>query len=537
MVKDFDNKFVLPVFVHCDDYETGNVLGSHAGDNKLGALYCRIACLPPKYASSIRHILLMLLFRSDHRKVFGNRAIFNPVIEEFNYLREHGLDINGEKVYIQLVLVLGDNLGLNSILGFTESFIAKFWCRICKADKSMMKLMLVEDRELLRTVENYEKDLESNDISQTGIKDICIWNEVKGVHITKNVGVDEMHDIPEGTAKYVMTDILDYLIFDPKTKYFTLEVLNYRIQVFNYGLLESSNKPPLISKKTASNVKIKMSSSEMSCFVRYFGLMIGDLVPKTDIVWKLYLKLRKILVITQSPKILKSTHYVLKQLVKEHHTMYCKIFKTHLKPKFHILLHYDSFLQNQVPTSSYSSLRFESKHKASKSAANVSCSKLNVPKTLAIKHQLQLAHFIEDGNHAQDFTIGPIVPNHRFSVLFYKLYFPTNKCVNEIDCVKWVNINGTNYTSETIVVTKIDSELPTFAKIVSVFIIKETVQFLLLELKSTRLEEHFDAFEVDAKPNSKREFVMSYNDLPCKFPCLLVQKNLQFYVATRYLLL
>ena len=142
MQKDSGSKFYLPLYIHSDDWESGNPLGSHAGDNKFGAVYARIACLPPKYASNLRHTFLVLLFRSDHRHVYGNKAIFHVLIKELNYLREHGIVVNGERIYFQLILILGDNLGLHSILGLTECFSANFPCRICKASKELIKNVL-----------------------------------------------------------------------------------------------------------------------------------------------------------------------------------------------------------------------------------------------------------------------------------------------------------------------------------------------------------------------------------------------------------
>lgn len=38
-----------------------------------------------------------------------------------------------------------------------------------------------------------------------------------------------------------------------------------------------------------------MSASEMLCLVRYFGLIIDELVPLENKVWKLYISLRKVI--------------------------------------------------------------------------------------------------------------------------------------------------------------------------------------------------------------------------------------------------
>jgi len=70
--------------------------------------------------------------------------------------------------------------------------------------------------------------------------------------------------------------------------------MNSRIEFFNYSVTENKNSPPKISSTNITNGCITMSSSEMLCLVRYFGLIIGVLVPKNTGVWRLYILLRKI---------------------------------------------------------------------------------------------------------------------------------------------------------------------------------------------------------------------------------------------------
>lgn len=64
-VKNFPDKFVLPLFIYFDDLEVNNPLGSHAGIQKLGVVYWTIPCLPPECQSSIDNIFLTLLFHSS----------------------------------------------------------------------------------------------------------------------------------------------------------------------------------------------------------------------------------------------------------------------------------------------------------------------------------------------------------------------------------------------------------------------------------------------------------------------------------------
>ena len=51
------------------------------------------------------------------------------------------------------------------------------------------------------------------------------------------------------------------------------------------------------------NKKFKMSATETLFFTRYFGLLLGDRVPRNDVAWKLYIILRSIINIITSPTI------------------------------------------------------------------------------------------------------------------------------------------------------------------------------------------------------------------------------------------
>lgn len=86
-------KILLPLFLYFDDFEINNALGSHAGNNKLGAVYASLPCLPPEYSSSLENIFLVCLFKSVDRLEFGNRAIFSELISELNYLEDTGIEI------------------------------------------------------------------------------------------------------------------------------------------------------------------------------------------------------------------------------------------------------------------------------------------------------------------------------------------------------------------------------------------------------------------------------------------------------------
>lgn len=138
-LNEFEGKTVFPIFLYFDEYETGNALGSHSGVNKLGAVYISLASMPTECLSKVRNIFLFALFYSKDRVLYGNRAIFQQLIEQLTFLEQQGITVNignqEQVIYFKLGLILGDNLGLHSILGLVESFSATCRCRFCKMTK------------------------------------------------------------------------------------------------------------------------------------------------------------------------------------------------------------------------------------------------------------------------------------------------------------------------------------------------------------------------------------------------------------------
>lgn len=133
------NQIVLPLFLYYDDFEITNPLGSHAGVQKVGAVYVSLACLPPDLASRLHNIFLVSLFKTDNKSCFGNSVIFKEIIAVLNFSETSGMDIlvgnKSYKIFFKLGLILGDNLGWHSILGFVEIFIAKYPCRFYETPK------------------------------------------------------------------------------------------------------------------------------------------------------------------------------------------------------------------------------------------------------------------------------------------------------------------------------------------------------------------------------------------------------------------
>lgn len=288
-----------------------------------------------------------------------------------------------------MTLIIGDNYGLNGILGFTESFNGTNWCRVCEAPSNITERFTEERTSYLRNKENYE---ENENSSTDGIKELCVFHEITNFHITENISVDFMHDLLEGVCVYVMTLVIFELIFTKK--YFTLVTLNSRINSFPFN--NNSNKPPEISKHRLSKDScLKMSASEMLTLVRFFGLIVGDLIlNKNDECWQLCKYLRQIIDLLTSPLLISSTAKQLKLLIKNDIELHVKLFGS-MKPKFHNLVHYPEILLNNGPCINFWYMRFQSRHRDIKAnAQSTNCNK-NLLVTIATKQKLQFASIIQ----------------------------------------------------------------------------------------------------------------------------------------------
>lgn len=170
--------------------------------------------------------------------------------------------------------------------------------------------------------------------------------------------------------------------------------MNAQIANFEFVSIENCNIPVISEKNVLKKkVKLRMSASEMLCFVRYLGLLIGDKVSEDNKSWKLYKYLRKIIDIVTSPRIIRSDVKVLEKLIQKHNQLYIDLFDD-LKPKFHNLVHYPRILLLNGLLIHFWCMRFESCHLQLKANALSTSSRVNLLVTVATKQILKVCETI-----------------------------------------------------------------------------------------------------------------------------------------------
>lgn len=57
---------------------------------------------------------------------------------------------------------------------------------------------------IIRNSLNYYSDVVINNVSQTGVKEKCVWNDLNSFKVTDNNCVDIMHDMLEVYASMIL---------------------------------------------------------------------------------------------------------------------------------------------------------------------------------------------------------------------------------------------------------------------------------------------------------------------------------------------
>ncbi|XP_052130760.1 uncharacterized protein LOC127751350 [Frankliniella occidentalis] len=543
----FGGKVVLPITINYDDTEPDNSIGSHSGDHKLGPVYFSCPVIPQKYLGALKNMFLSCLFLTNHRNVAnGNHRAFHLLIEELLFLENEGIliKVDGEEIrlYFALVAILGDNLGLHSILGFAEGFTANYSCRFCRMHRDDLQRMTHVPANLLRTVENYAEDVQTNNLPLTGVFEECVFNQLSSYHVITNPSVDIMHDILEGTGKYVMAKILTSIVYD--RHYMSLETLIERVDDFFYGKVEAGNRLQAykLTRDSIVGGSLNFSSSEMLCFIRCFGEMVGDLIPENDPVWNLFLMLRDIISIVFAPSFSRGTEELLQVLVQDHNNTYQELFRADFQPKFHFMLHYAHLMTVVGPLLHLSSMRWESKHRELKQVARATNSRINLPYTVIMKCMLRLAYrFLSGDGLRVEFSVGSTSPVPRRIIDPEGILHHFVDANEEIyNVAKWITVCGVYFTAGLAVHTAYTNGYPCFAKIekivyegIEVGSLKPKIFFVCKELVTNFFVRHVYAFDVTESRDPF--FALRYEDLVSPHPFVIrPNRNGRTYVSTRY---
>ena len=223
--------------------------------------------------------------------------------------------------------VCGDNLGVNGLFGFVESFVADTPCRTCIGHKEEFQTNFLEEDFVLRDTDTYTGHVEESlhnvaAVSDNGVKRDSILNSLGYFHVATNIAPDIMHDLLEGIIPMEVKLVLSRFIYDDH--FFTLHKVNAFLSSHNYGYCDKKNKPSQILESTlkGKDNSLKQHASQMWCLFRVLPLLIGSLVPEDNLHWQLILKLRTIADIVFADAVTEGSSLYLKYLIQDHHSLF-----------------------------------------------------------------------------------------------------------------------------------------------------------------------------------------------------------------------
>jgi hypothetical protein len=130
------NRMTLMLQLFYDGLGTTNPLRGQSSLHNIGVLYYTVKNLPAKHSSCFANVHLLALCYAEDLKVYGFDPILQKIVDEMNQLQQSGIEVDMHDrgrmpVYSSLCQVTCDNLALNGMLGFVESFACDYFCTIC----------------------------------------------------------------------------------------------------------------------------------------------------------------------------------------------------------------------------------------------------------------------------------------------------------------------------------------------------------------------------------------------------------------------
>lgn len=395
------DKISLVIQLFYDGMGTTNPLRGSSVMCNVGVFYYVVKNLPDWWNSCFANVHLLALCYEQDLKVHGFGSILDKFCDEMHTLNSSGFNgvfpiVGDTNVCVTLGQVSCDNLALNSILGFIESFSGDFFCTLCYATRESMQCFFTEDCFCMRTREEYDRDVSKlTSLSGTvnhvrGVKRSCELNKLNGFHVTENYSNDVMHSVLEGLVPIELGCILFALISEKRL--FSLDQLNRMVIEF-WGTInvDVHKRPPQLNRILApgEGLNPSMKATQSWALLKYLPLIIGDQVPGNDVHYKFLLHLSDLVDHIFAPRFTHGTVVVLKELITEHLALFVKLFGSQvtLKPKHHFMVHLPTIIIKSGPLVGMSCLRYEMKNSFFKRSAHIVCNFINISKTLAYRHQ------------------------------------------------------------------------------------------------------------------------------------------------------
>ena len=275
-----------------------------------------------------------------------------------------------------------------------------------------------------------------------------------------------------------------------------------------------------------------MSAMQCLNFTRYFGIIIGDKVDEDEQAWILYTLLRRIIAFVTSPRLHQGYLIQLESLIPEFLSLYKNLGGV-LTIKLHNLLHLLRVIIKNGPPMYFSSLRPEAKHRSLKLIAVTTSNRVNLPKTIALRGQLQLAYM----RYSQTLSTSNFLYETKDIIddQDKRFYFRNSEHGEIIYRTNFISVEGIHYNVDSVVVIEMGEEMEDllFGLIKDIYIKKNEVYLRMRPLKCMYFNDRYYAYCVRELPT---DLIKKPNEILDIHPCLLVNKKDVIFVVPKYVL-
>lgn len=538
------SQFCIALQLFYDGMGTTNPLRGQSSLCNVGVFYFIIKNLPNVVNSCFSNVHLLSLCYAQDLKTYGFRAVLSKLVREIKHLSETGFAgsfpvLGTRTVYVSLVQVAGDNLALNSLLGFVESFRVDYFCTMCTATQADIQFKFYETEFELRSVATYTKDVANVACSDRpllhshGVKAECVLNEIPGFHAVHNFSLDIMHTVLEGIVLTELSCVLFHLCNEYHE--LSLSVLNSRMHSFWSVInVDKGNKPPELNHiDKPGRLYPSMKAIQSWALLKYLPLLLGDVVPADDKHWLFLLHLSELVDILFAPVFTVGMVTYLRHLIADHLVTFSELYSVgdsgiRLKPKHHLLVHLPTIILRSGPLVGMNCMRYELKNSFFKRCSHIMCNFSNVCKTLAYRHQQYSLFSKLSSSHVRN----AIVVGHNSS-----------KPVCTLDCADVLCSHfGIEQTDDVFIATRIErasivykaghhvvvgvDEEPEFGEIIMFVCVQSTDDWFIVVscLRTTDFVAHYHSYSVeDVTPKSYK--VLAFADLTDFHPVCRYKKR------------
>lgn len=184
-----------------------------------------------------------------------------------------------------------------------------------------------------------------------------------------------------------------------------------------------------------------------------------------------------------------------------------------LRPKHHFLEHYPDLIRRFGPLVNVWTMRFEAKHRFFKRAVRDAQNFKNVLKTLANKHQYMMSYYVSAPSYFKPEMQATRVDSILVSGLpeVAQTFIKERTESDTIYHASKVTIDSIEYVTGMFVSVGSDGGLPTFGEIYDIYLINNTVFFLLLQYVSW-FTEHLRSYELTSPQHPSMHQQSDLND-------------------------